>query len=219
MPAKSEKQRRFFALVRGIQTGKIPSNKVSSKIKKVAKNISAKDAHDFAVKPINEITSEAKKRMVKILKGIVDTNMLNEEEDNPIAKSFIINDDFDTYIKRFQSYPFSDKELEAVDNFNKFSKKSPNVINSNKEIKYDTTDEFGNNTSIVIEKLKENNQYVYTAFEKESSSNDSSSPSGENNEAGKNNTKNKITITKSILFTDDIRGGEILLQFLKNLDI
>ncbi|MDG1949835.1 MAG: hypothetical protein P8J32_03370 [bacterium] len=46
--AKSQAQQRFFAMVRGVQSGKIPKSKVSKKIKDVAGDISTKDASDFA---------------------------------------------------------------------------------------------------------------------------------------------------------------------------
>lgn len=46
--AKSQAQQKFFAMVRGVQSGKIPKSKVSKKIKDVAKDISAKDASEFA---------------------------------------------------------------------------------------------------------------------------------------------------------------------------
>lgn len=47
MPAKSQKQARFFRLVRGVQKGDVSKSKVSSKVKKVAKSMSAKDVKDF----------------------------------------------------------------------------------------------------------------------------------------------------------------------------
>ena len=47
MPAKSEAQRKFFGLVRGIQKGE---SKGSAKAKKAAKTMSAKSVRDFAKK-------------------------------------------------------------------------------------------------------------------------------------------------------------------------
>lgn len=46
--ATSKAQQRFFAMVRGVQTGKIPKSKVSKDLQNVAKEISPKDASDFA---------------------------------------------------------------------------------------------------------------------------------------------------------------------------
>mgnify|MGYP000915409463 CR=1 FL=1 len=47
MPAKIEKQRKFFGLVRAIQKGQAAG---SSKVQKSAHSISAEDASDFARK-------------------------------------------------------------------------------------------------------------------------------------------------------------------------
>ncbi len=47
MPAKSEKQRKFFGLVKSIKEGKTPASK-SRKASKVAKSISSEAASDFA---------------------------------------------------------------------------------------------------------------------------------------------------------------------------
>ena len=48
MPAKSKSQQRLFALVHAYQAGKIDSDKVSDKIKDMAKRVDKKDARDFA---------------------------------------------------------------------------------------------------------------------------------------------------------------------------
>lgn len=48
MPAKSRAQQKFFALVHGYQTGKIPAEKVSNRIKQVAKSISPEESHKYA---------------------------------------------------------------------------------------------------------------------------------------------------------------------------
>lgn len=48
MPAVSKKQQSFFALVRAAQDGMIDPDKLSDKVKDVARKISKKDAHHFA---------------------------------------------------------------------------------------------------------------------------------------------------------------------------
>ena len=47
MPAQSEKQARYFRLVRAVQKGEVPASKVSKKLRKTAKSISPKAARDF----------------------------------------------------------------------------------------------------------------------------------------------------------------------------
>lgn len=48
MPAVSKQQQKLFGLVHAYQTGKVSPDKVSSKIKKIAKSISPEDAKKFA---------------------------------------------------------------------------------------------------------------------------------------------------------------------------
>jgi hypothetical protein len=48
MPAKSKAQQRFFGMVHAYQKGKLPADKVSDRVKKVAKTISPEDAKKYA---------------------------------------------------------------------------------------------------------------------------------------------------------------------------
>lgn len=48
MPAVSKQQQKLFGLVHAYQKGKVPADKVSAKIKKIAKTISPEDAKKFA---------------------------------------------------------------------------------------------------------------------------------------------------------------------------
>jgi hypothetical protein len=51
MPSTSKSQQRLFGIVHAYQTGKIPTGKVSGKIKKIAKSISSADAKKYATTP------------------------------------------------------------------------------------------------------------------------------------------------------------------------
>lgn len=56
MPAKTSKQQKLFALVHLYHQGKIPADKVSSKIKKIAKHITPEKAREFAsTKDLSEV--------------------------------------------------------------------------------------------------------------------------------------------------------------------
>lgn len=48
MPATSKSQQKLFALVHLYQQGKLPADKVSAKIKRIAKTISPEDAKKYA---------------------------------------------------------------------------------------------------------------------------------------------------------------------------
>jgi len=216
MPAKSEKQKRFFQMIRGLQTGKISPSKVSAKMKKAAKSISAKDAHDFAT---GKIQKEEKKKVLKILKEIAEPMYLNEEQTNPIAKNFIQKDIFDDYIRKFKGNIFSSMELESINNF---IDSKPTIVEKD-SIKYESNDQFNNNTTTVIKKLKEGNQFVYTSFSKYTKSTQNSDEKKNIEKNPESNVvednKDEISITKSISFDNDIKGGEILSSFLRRLDI
>lgn len=51
MPAKSAKQQRFFGMVHAYQAGKLPADRVSARVKHVAKTISPDDAKKYAETP------------------------------------------------------------------------------------------------------------------------------------------------------------------------
>lgn len=213
MPAKSEKQRRFFGLVRGVQSGDVSPDKVSSHVKKVAKDISAKDASDFAKGVANE---ESKKKMLDFLKELKMPQPINEEEINPIAKQFTVKDDYEKYIKRYVGQPFLPKELEALTNF---KESKPSKI-TRTDIRFDTTDEFNNNTSAVIKKMKDSGKFSYTAFIKHTKANPDENPEQPpTDQLDQTGEREDITVAKSTLFSDEIEGASILTEFLKKIDI
>lgn len=47
MPSKSDSQKNFFRMVKGVQAGEIPEKDVSDRITKVAKSMDPKDVDDF----------------------------------------------------------------------------------------------------------------------------------------------------------------------------
>jgi len=65
MPAKSKAQQRLFGLVRAYQKGKVPSSKVSSKIKKIAKSVSPADAEKYASTP----TADLKEVLAEVMRS------------------------------------------------------------------------------------------------------------------------------------------------------
>jgi len=238
MPSKSEKQRRFFGLVRAIQKGDKSSSSASPAARKVAGSISAKDAGDFA-SSVADI--KVKKAVLEILKDIHEPMYLDEEkETNPVAKMFTVKDDFEKYAKRYVGQPLSQKELEAIDNFKEAKPTKIERI----EIHYENTDEFQNQTTTILKKMKDSGQFCFTAFTKhtkiepEPEPEDTIDNAGETPPAGAppegeglppmkevqdpvpmEEPKEDIIITKSTLFKDEISGAAILAEFLKKLDI
>jgi len=249
MPSVSKKQQRFFGLVRAVQRGDKPAGEVSSALSKVAKSISAKDASDFAS---SVAETKTKQVVLNILKDCREPMYLEEEETNPVAKKFTVQQPFERYVKRYIGQPFSPKELEALDSY---TEQKPTKIERT-EIRYETTDDFQNSTTTIIKKMKDGVEFSYNAFSKytkvepkeeepppgeeppigEPESTDSE-PGGKINlppmEESDTTPPNKpvatppptedesddVTITKSILFKDDIKGAAILAEFLKKLDL
>ena len=239
MPAKNSKQQHFFQLVRAVQKGEKPSSEVGPEIRKIAGSISSKDANDFA-KSVVEL--KTKKAVLEMLKNIHAPIYLNEQETNPVAKTFNVKDDFERYAKRYVGQPFLPKELEALDTFQETKPTKIDRI----EIRYETTDEFQNTTSTILKKMKDSGQFCFTAFTKhtkvepqeepepevsgeptggpEMGGNESPSLSGppmkeQQDPTSINEPKDDIIVTKSALFHDEIKGASILAEFLKKLDL
>lgn len=242
MPAHSEKQKHFFQLIRAVQKGEKPSHEVSPELRKVAGSISTKDAEDFASSVVKEL--KIKKAVLSILKDIREPMYLDESDEgqtNPISKEFHIKDDFQLYVKKYLGQPLSPKELEAV---NTLKEVKPTKVERT-EIWYETSDDFKNSTVTIIKKMKDGDQFSFNAFQKHSSARPEEEkpeePMGGINEPGApsqptepgaptptsepteempiEEEKDDIIVTKSILFKDEIKGGSILVEFLKKLDL
>jgi len=245
MPAKSEKQRRFFQAVKGAKHNPhAPAN-----LRKVANSMSEKDIDDFIK---NESELKTKKAILSVLKDIVEPMYLEESDEGqqdiePVTNTFHVKADWATYIKPYIGQPFSPKELEALDNF---KEKQPSSIKRT-EIWFNTTDTFQISKTTVIRKMKDSGPFSYTAFQKQErptpdeekaaddqSSMDSSMNAGGPTEMPQGNPppgsptppeqsqakqeeaeKDDIIVTKSVLFKDDIKGAAILIEFLKKLDL
>jgi len=227
MPSSSEKQRRFF---QAVKTAKHNPNYGDAHLKKVANSMSDKDIDAFASRVVELKT---KKAVLAVLKELREPIYLNEEQEmNPVAKKFNVKDKFENYIKKYLGQPFTPKELEAIDNF---EGTKPSKIQRT-EIRFESTDEFQYSTSTIIKKLKEVNQFVYTAFtkhtktepepEEQPSSSEPPQPTSEPSTPEPEPTAqptqpvlDDIIVSKSVSFTDDIKGGAILAEFLKKIDV
>lgn len=230
MPSTSERQRRFFGLVRAVQKGEKPEGEVSPEVRKVAKTVSPKDAGDFA-SSVAELKN--KKAMIEILKDIREPMYLEETETNPVAKTFNVKDDFEKYVKRYVGQPFSPKEVEAL---NSFKEAKPTKI-ERIEIRFENTDEFQNTTTTIVKKMKDSGQFSFNAFTKhtkvepepEPEQPESLEPTDANappeipmkevDATPMEEPSDDIIVTKSILFKDEIKGAALLVEFLKKLDL
>lgn len=221
MPAKSESQRKFFCLIKGIQQGKISSKKVGDNVTKAAKSISSKDVEDFTrgknlpKKKLNEIIDcikQLKEDSVSIKSSPIyvseegeDTN--TEVDINPIAKTFTQKGDFEQYIQRFSGLEIKPKEMDSINNY---SNAKPTKVDKF-SVRYESSDDFQNGTITVIKKLREGSNLVFTVFQKNSQQqSDDKKPSTDGED---------IIINKSTSFRDEIEGGRILADLLQKLEI
>lgn len=224
MPAKSKKQRRFFGLVRALQKGEKSPSAVSLPVRKAAKKISPKSAEDFASTKEKKLPLKLKMEMVSILKNFFEPMMLQEGQTNPIAKEFTKNAIYDQYVQRFVGIPFSQKELESINNYTDVK---PSKIDKN-QIRYESSDQFNNNTTTVLKKLREGSQFVYTSFTKYAQTSPQKGSQGEPQQQGNNEPEivtpageqpEDIIVSKSVSFSEDIEGAKILSDFLRKLDL
>lgn len=163
-------------------------------------------------------------------------------EPNVIAKTFATEADFDGYVQQRRGIEITPKEQQAISNFQGAAPTQQDRF----VVKFEATDEFGLNDTIIIKKLRDpdSGQFCWTAFSKHESAEDEGQPSdkmgGEEKDEGGDGNKespelpdlkevgsdnNEITvgdpirITKSITFADDTRGADILADFMQAIDI
>jgi hypothetical protein len=175
-------------------------------------------------------------------------------ERNVISKTFTQNGDFDPFVNKNRGIQFAPKEIDTIANFKNIA--TP-TAQDQFMVRFEKTDDFGNNTTTVIKKHRQGNQLVFTAFTKHDSSRPEPEP--ESPELGKQpprkpqmggkpqmgekpsiptaskpskpsmpslkelatgqSQENQITITKTIPFQDEIKGADILADFLRTLDL
>ncbi len=218
MPAKSQSQRKFFYLVKALQEGKVSPKSVGSKISKAASKITPQSVNNFIGS--SKLPKDKLEEMVGLIKELIepmnletrDSDDMNEDsgfsdERNPIAKTFQQKGNFEEYIQKFSGLEIKPKELESIANY----VDSKPTKQDKFSIRYESQDEFANNTITVIKKLREGNDLVFTVFQDNSSQSDVA--------GGETNTSNDIVVTKSVSFKDEIEGGQVLADLLSKLEI
>jgi hypothetical protein len=155
------------------------------------------------------------------------------EERNVVAKTFDTKSDFDSYVNQRRGIEMTPQEQQSILNY----KEAKPTQQDKFFVKYETTDDFGNNTTTVIKKLKEGNQFCWTAFAKHETAEEEGKPEGSEegglkeqapaptNQPQEQPQEDEITvddpirITKSITFVDETEGAKILSDFLRKLEI
>lgn len=193
MPAKSEKQARYFRLVRAVQKGDVSPKKVSANLRKTARHISTKAARDFT--KVKEIV-----------------NRLKEAEYSVSKMREVDGKSFDQLLNENTGVPFDKQELLTFQNkqngFGGFGKVNFVHKKSSNEL---SAEVFSNETTktYVFKKLKNNQNdgmYNYACFV-------------EIRGASTASDKPKIVYTLSTIFNQsDAQRGKILADFIDRLN-
>lgn len=187
MPSSTKKQANTAKLAGAVKSGKFPKSKAGPAVKAMAKMPMKKLKHFMKVKEC--MTVEQKKRLLIALKALKEEvtgnvggetdianadNLVSEEETerNVVAKTFDTQSDFDSYVNQHRGIEMTPKEQQAILGY----KNAKPTQQDKFFVKYETTDGFGNNTTTVIKKLKEGNQFCFTAFSKHETAEEEGQP-------------------------------------------
>lgn len=170
--------------------------------------------------------------------NLVSEDVPDSPTQNVVAKTFDTKSDFDSYVNQHRGIQMTSKEVQAVVGFRNAKPTQQDRF----FVKYESTDDFGSNNTTVVKKLKEGNQFCWTAFSKNEQANDEGQPEGAEQAPEQPNQKpiqkpaekpvaeqeesqdeltvnDPIRITKSITFVNDVEGARILGDFLRKLDL
>lgn len=258
MPSISRKQQRAAQIAGTMKAGRFPASKAGTAVQSMAKMPMDTLIHFMKMK--ESLSVEEKKKLLYGLKlwkkKIAKENAMtlspqepmwiSEEEPNVernvIAKTFTTNGDFDPFVNQNRGIQFAPKEIEAIRNFKKIV--SPTAQDPF-FVRFEGTDNFGNNTTTVIKKHRQGNQLTFTAFTKHDKVQPKPKPKPEIPPQKTPSRKtpstpminkpikpsmpalkeeetmpeNQITITKTITFQDETKGADILADFLRKLDL
>lgn len=241
MPASTPLQAYTAKKAIDVKTGKASSSDVTSGAVNMSKMPMKTLKHFTKLK--EHMTEGQKKRLLTVLKklkeeytgnvggetDIVDPDnpLVNEDGENAqhhvIAKTFDTKADFDSYVNQRRGIEMTPLEQQSIVNY----KDAKPTQQDKFLVKYENTDSFGNNTTTVVKKLKEGNQYCWTAFQKHETAQAEGNPEGqeghkepeEMHEQDEVTVDDPIRITKTITFVDETDGSNILSDFLRELGV
>lgn len=139
------------------------------------------------------------------------------KERKVVAKVFDTKADYDSYVNQRRGLEITVKEFESFTNYS-----SAKPVNADKySVKYENTDQFSNNETTTIKKLKENGKFCWTAFTKTEPATAEKEPEQRAGDEGGSEmiVDDTVRISKTIPFIDEIEGANILSDFLIELDL
>lgn len=231
MPATSTKQANTAKLAGAVKSGHFPASKAGPAVKAMAKMPMNKLKHFMHKEVRDKMTDEQKRKLLiglrKLKEGYAGggntditnaDNLVAEEEGverKVIAKTFDTKSDFDSYVNQHRGIEMTPKEQQAVVGF----KQSSPTHQDKFFVKYENTDDFGTNNTTVIKKLKDGNQFCFTAFTKHEKAGAEPEPEAGGDENAALTVNDEIRIVKTITFENDSEGSNILGDFLRELGI
>ena len=156
------------------------------------------------------MTLEQKQRVLKALRSLKEQdgniggttditnadNLVAEDEfttgaaeRSVVAKTFDTEADFDSYVNQRRGIEMTQKEIQSILGY----KQAKPTQQDKFFVKFETTDDFGNNDTTVIKKLKDGNQFTWTAFSKHETAEEEGKPEdGSGDESESDPSMNEI---------------------------
>lgn len=92
--------------------------------------------------------------------NFVAEDAMDKPERNVVAKTWDTKGDFDTVVNQRRGIEITTKELQALTNY----RKARPTQQDRYFVKFENTDAFGNNSTVVLKKLQDHGQFCWTAF-------------------------------------------------------
>lgn len=193
MPFVPQTQSKSAQIAAAEKLGRIPSNVARQSTATLSKR--PMELYQKYLKMKEGMTQEEKRELLIGLRKMKENDAsispqepmwISEEqpnaERNVIAKTFTQEGDFDPFVNKNRGIQFAPKELDTIAIF------KDTVAPSSQDpfmVRFETTDDFGNNTTTVVKKHRQGDQFVFTAFAKHDSSRPEPEPEPEAPPPGK----------------------------------
>ncbi len=186
MPASTEKQANAAKLAGAVKSGNFPISKAGPAVKSMAKMPMKKLKHFMSKEGRELLTGEQKRRLLVGLKKLKEgyagggntditnaDNLVSEESERTVvAKTFDTTAPFDPFVNQHRGIEMTPKEQQAIIGYDSVKPTQRDRFS----VKFEKTDDFGTNDTTVVKKLKDGQQFCWTAFTTHSSAEELGQP-------------------------------------------